>query len=86
MLVGEDLLNAHGIAADPFEGSLEAIAGCRIEWHCVRRHGIGVAQDAADGVTRQLEQAADLAQSPSLRLQHPDGIAGLDRSHRGRAS
>ena len=86
VLVGEDLLNAHGIAADAFEGGLEPVAGRRIEGHRCLRCGIGVAQDAAHGITRQLEQAADLAQGASLRLQRPHGIADLDRSHRGRAS
>jgi len=61
ILIGEQLLHAHDVAARSSEGILQSGQGL-----CVagRRRGSGAAlpaQNAADRVTRQLQQPADLA-------------------------
>ena len=79
IVAGEQLLDAHDVAARPFEGVLECGQGLRVAGRRRRRF----AQDAAHGITRELQQAADLAQAPTLRFENVHAVAdlreGLDR-------
>ena len=83
IVAGEQLLDAHDVAARPFEGVLECGQGLRVAGRRRRRFAPVLAQDAAHGTTRELQQAADLAQAPTLRFENVHAVAdlreGLDR-------
>jgi hypothetical protein len=83
IVAGEQLLDAHDVAARPSEGVLECGQGLRVAGRRRRRFAPVLAQDAAHGVTRELQQAADLAQAPALRFENVHAVAdlreGLDR-------
>lgn len=83
IVAGEQLLDAYDVAARPCEGVLECGQGLRIAGRRRRRFAPVLAQDAAHGVTRELQQAADLAQAPTLRFENVHAVAdlreGLDR-------
>ena len=79
VLRGDELLHARHVAAGAGKGILEPRQHQRLagrDWS-----GLGVAQNAAHGVTRQLERTADLAQGPTLRFEHAHAVADLGRDN-----
>jgi len=77
ILAGQQLLDAHHVAARTAEGILESGQCLRVARR--RRSGFTLvrAQDPAHRVTRELEQTADLAQAMTLCLENTDAVADL---------
>jgi len=77
VLRGDELLHARHIAAGAGKGIPEPRQHQRLagrNWS-----GLSVAQNAAHGVTRQLERTADLGQGPTLRFEHAHAVTDLGR-------
>jgi hypothetical protein len=77
---GEQLLHAHHVALSALEGRLQIGEGEAVVRRLLRRRQ-RCAQDAANGVTRELERSADLAQAAALGLQGSHRIADLAGGH-----
>jgi hypothetical protein len=80
-IVGQQFLDADHVATGPLEGGLQPgqcrlVAGSRLV-----NGSAWLTQDAPHGVTRQGEQAADLAQAVPLCLQGVHRVTDLGRGH-----
>src|SRR5215472_5492779 len=81
LLGGEHLLHTHRVAARSLKERLKLLAMRRLR-RCSPFGGLlGTAQDTSHRVTRELQQAADLAQWPTLGGQRAYHTADFGRDH-----
>lgn len=81
MFVAQNLAHAHGVASRACVGIAEALLHRRLQGAGVSRARVRLAHNAPNGITRQAQQSADLAQARAGLLQAQYAGANFHRGH-----